>query len=342
MSSDIDAVVAEPEWFAHRYDHRADAVRFVRLPRDGHRQGRFLKDREFTAGLPSKAIARTSLEQAFADVPAAPLHLILHSGLTCSTLLARALDRDGAVTSFNEPPILTDLVAQRMAGAPAAVTEAALTTVARLLARPFGTGEAVVVKVGSVGNRIGLDLLARQRASRALLLHAPLPVFLAAIARKGLWGRLWGRKLFNGLRNAGLVELGFSPADFFEQTDLQVAGVAWLAMQRMLAAATGAGARAAAIDSERLVADLPAGIAAVADHLTLPITRDEADAIVAGPLFARHAKSGEAFDLNKRAAELTAAASAHEAELGAVADWIGTVAELQRIPLTLPNQLRMG
>ena len=73
-------------------------------------------------------------------------------------------------------------------------------------------------------------LMLRPQA-RALLLHAPIEEFLLSVARKGMWCRLWARELLEGLLQEGMVDLGFEPRDYLRQTDLQVAGVGWLAQQ---------------------------------------------------------------------------------------------------------------
>lgn len=332
---EIACIAADPCWFPLRYDGRRDAFLFVCLSRDDHRRTGFLKDASLLDGRPLRTVHREALPAIEA---AAPLRLIMHSGLTCSTLLARALDQPGAAMALSEPPILTDLVAHRLSGADRITASGLLADVLGLLGRPFRGGEAIVVKMGSVGNALGPDILAAAPDSRLLMLHAPLPIFLAAIARKGLWGRLWGRKLFIGLRNARMVDLGFADGDYFEQTDLQLAACAWLAIHSLLARtgrAIGA-TRAKAIDSERLTNDFNAGLHAIAAHFELPI---DAASIVNGPLFARHAKSGEPFDLKRRAAELDAALAAHRSEIDTVCGWIAQVAEAQRISIDLPHQL---
>lgn len=333
-------IVADPRWFPHRYDFRRDEVHFVWLPREAHRTGAFLTDPELTAGaarqvLPRRAAAALAGAQA-------PLHLILHSGLTCSTLLARALDQPGAAMSFNEPPILTDIVSHRLSGPSPADAAQVLDDLAGLLARPFGEAEAVIVKVGSVGNGLGQEILARRPTSRALCLHAPLPVFLASVARKGLWGRLWGRKLFIGLRNGRMAELGFSDAQCLEHTDLQTAAAAWLSLHRILAR-TGAQfgeQRVRSVDSERLTAGFSDALGAIAAHFELPLDAAAITAVVDGPLFQRHAKTGEAFDRDRRSAELAAAQAAHADEIDKVVFWTRKMAETFAIPWDLPAQLR--
>lgn len=338
-ASGVQDVIADACWFAHRYDARRDEILFVRLPQEFHRTSGFLKNLEIGADTLQQRLPRAVLKEALRDREGKPAHFIFHSGLTCSTLLARALGRSGIATAFNEPPILTDVVAHGLTGNGIANRDVLDVCIA-LLGRRFAVGEPIIVKVGSVANGLAPAIMARHPATRALALHAPLPVFLASIARRGLWGRLWGRKLFLGLRNAKLVELGFDDADFFQHTDLQIAADAWLAVHAILAEVTRryGPARLAAIDSERLSGSFADATAAIAAHFGLRLDPAE---VRSDTLLGQHSKTGKAFDLTRRSSELDAALRTHGDEIGTVASWIADVAGTIGVPLELPNQLRM-
>jgi hypothetical protein len=332
-AADIATIVRDPDWFAHRYDAVRDAIVFLHLPRALHATAGFLKEPQLSAPPRTIAIPRAEAAHRVAQQP--PLHFIFHSGLTLSTLIVRALDRPGVAMAFNEPPILTDVVALGAAAAGRARQQAVLGDVLALLGRPFAPNEPVIVKVGSVANMLAPAILAMRPQTRALCLHAPLPEFLAAMARKGLWGRLWGRKLFIGLNNAGIVDLGFEQRDYFEQADLQLAALAWLAMQRMMARVLAqAPERVRSLVSEDVAADPGGTLQAVACHFGLAANRvsfDRAD------LMDRHAKTGEAYDMAMRGRDLRAALATHGDEIAAIASWIGKVAAVQGIPLELPD-----
>lgn len=333
--SDIAGIVADSRWLAYRYDWRRDEIVFVRLPRDAHRAAVFLPSPEVAQAAPRHVVPRAAL---VGHRPAqVPLHLILHSGLTGSTLLAQALDQEGVAMSLSEPPILTDIVSHRLSGASPQQSAAVLDDILTLLARPFAPGEAVVIKMGNIGNALGGDILACRTDSKALCLNAPLPVYLASVARKGLMGRIWARKLFVALRSARLTDLGFTEEEFFEHTDLQIAADAWLALNRVMGrTATRFGSRVRSISSEALL-ERPAGaLNVIAGHFGLAL---DVPAIIDGPLFQRHAKSGEQFDADRRAAELREAGTTHGDEIEAVVDWARQVADVQRITWALPNPL---
>lgn len=331
----IDEILADARWLAHSYDRQRDEVHFVWLPREAHRAAAFLTRQEIAQStsrriVPRRLITGRSLAQA-------PLHLIFHSGLTGSTQLTHALDGEGVAMTLSEPPILTNIVSYRLAGASPQQTGAVLDDILSLLARPFAPGEAVIVKMGSIGNVLGSEILARRPSSRALCLHAPLPLYLASIARKGLEGRIWGRKLFGTLRSARLTEIGFTEDELFEHTDLQIAADAWLILHRIMGdAGARFGDRVRSTDSEAVIARPAATLAAIAGHFGLDL---DAAAIVADPAFGRHSKTGAAFDAERRATELNEAATMHRAEIDLVVDWARKVAEVNRIAWTLPGQL---
>jgi len=333
-SPTIADILADARWLAHRYDRSRDEVHFIWLPREGHRTAAFLTDPSL-ADAPREIVPRRML--AGHRLSQAPLHLILHSGLTGSTLLTHALDREGVAMTLSEPPILTNIVSYRLAGASPQQTGALLDDILALLARPFGPGEAIVVKMGSIGNSLGGDILARRPSSRALCLHAPLPTFLTSIARKGLQGRIWARKLFATLRSADLTEIGFTDDELFEHTDLQIAADSWLILHRIMGqAAARTGDRVRSIDSETLAARPEAMLAALAAHFGLTL---DAAAIVADPALSRHSKTGEPYDPVRRAAEQAAAATAHREEIDLVTNWARRVAEVNAIGWTLPRPL---
>jgi len=332
---DIATLLHDARWLAHRYDRQRDEIHFVWLPREAHRAAAFLTGEDVARATPRHIIPRRLL--AGHSFPQAPLHAILHSGLTGSTLLTHALDREGVAMTLSEPPILTDAVSYRLSGAPRAQADALLDDILSLLARPFGPGEAVIVKMGSVANLLGADILARRPASKALCLHAPLPVYLASVARKGLWGRIWGRKLFGTLRSARMTDLGFNEAEIFEHTDLQIAADAWLILHRVMHAALArSGDRAATIDSESLLTTPDRALTAIARHFDLAL---DVDALVADPLFGRHAKTGEAFDSERRARELRDAHAAYGEEIDVVVTWARQVAGALGITWDLPRRL---
>lgn len=333
--ANLDEILSDARWLAHSYDRERDAVNFVWLPREAHRTSAFLTHTEVAVATPRRAIARSRIKMA--AIVQAPLHLVVHSGLTGSTQLAHALDREGVSMALSEPPILTNVVSYRLAGASAEQTAELLDDVLTLLARPFTPGEHVIVKMGAVANVLSGEIMARRPSSKAICLHLPLPTYLASIARKGLEGRLWARKLFGTLRSARLTGIGFTDEEFFEHSDLQIAADCWLVLHGIMGATARRFAdRVSVADGEAMITQPAVTVAAIARHFGCDL---DTSTILGAPGYTRHSKTGYAFDPERRAMELSAAAAANREEIDMVVDWTRKVADANRIAWTLPAPL---
>ncbi len=332
--------IADPAWVAHRYDRVRDEVQFRHIARADHAGFPFLTE-EYVDDYPLAAMARVKAVAAGAD-RATPLHFIFHSAFCASTLLCRALDHPGVAMGLSEPPILNDIVGiRRRREAESREIGQLLDESMALLARPWSAGEAVVVKPSNILNPLAAGMLALRPQSKAVLLYAPLPVFLASVARKGMWCRLWVRELLEGLLTDGVVDLGFEPSDYFRQTDLQCAAVGWLAQHRLFHALVERFGpdRVQTMDSETFLSDPQRHLASLARHFDLTMTDETLAAIIAGPAFQRHSKFGQAFDAEARKIELQAAAAAHGDEIEKVTIWATAVADTAGLSLTLPAPL---
>ncbi|MGE0180107.1 MAG: hypothetical protein AB7O91_09850, partial [Sphingomonas sp.] len=276
------AIVRDPEWLPHRYDEAADRMHFVHAPRAVHRAATFLIDEYLPEAAHPRVLARP--EALAAAAAAAPVHFIFHSAYCCSTLLARAFDIEGVAMGLKEPQILNDVQGWRSrGGAPAKVAEV-LDGSLRLLARPFAANEAVVIKPSNLVNVFAPAMLAMRPEAKALLLYAPLPLYLASIAKKGMWGRLWVRELFVKLSRDGMLDYGFSPEEIMRQTDLQIAAIDWLGQHRHFAAIAArlGPQRVRTLDSERLIARPAESLAALAGLYGLDLDGDAIAEIAAG------------------------------------------------------------
>lgn len=336
MATDPNAaVVGDPTWLAHRYDPIADAVHFVRATRDDHRAATFLTDEYLSTASAPRPIRR---DTALASAPqAAPIHFIFHSAYCCSTLLARAFDIEGVSMGLKEPVILNDLSGwKHRGGEPAKVAEV-LDGALRLLARPFAPGEAVIVKPSNLINSFAPAMLAMRPNARALLLYAPLRVYLGSIAKKGMWGRLWVRELFVKLARDGLVDYGFSGEEVMRQTDLQIAAIGWLAQHRLFQALVDryGPERVRTLDSETLLAGSADAIGALAQLYGLPLDAAAIARVIDGDAFTTHSKGTGAFDREARIAEQHDAATVHAEEVDKVATWAEAVAASASQALTL-------
>ncbi|QLC25497.1 hypothetical protein HFP57_11015 [Parasphingopyxis algicola] len=317
----------DAEWLAHRYDETIDGFHFVHLPRDSHADIAFLSDEYLPDTLERAILSRAQIAAALPEP--APLHFIFHSGFCCSTLLTRALNQRGLATGLSEPTVLRDLVGYAQRGAQRDKYAAVLNDALTLLARPFEPGEAVVVKPSCIVNGHARDMLAIRPGSRAIFLYAPVRVFLNSIARKGITGRLWGRELFMGLQDANRMELGFTEKQLFGQTDLQIAGLAWL-IQNMrftqLSKEFGE-TQIRSLDSETFIAHPAKALERIGQLFGLDLDQKQAEEIAAGPVFKTHSKFGEQFDANSRSDDRASGENAHADEIEKVAVWVETVAK---------------
>lgn len=329
----IGSTARDPLWLPHRYDPGHDAVHFRRVDRAAHAAATFLTDQHLGADR-SPRILRRAEAVAAARGAAGPLHFVFHSAFCCSTLVARAFDRPGWAMGLKEPVILNDLVGWRRRGATGAQLKAVLADALTLLARPFGPGEAVVVKPSNVVNGLAMAMMELRPDAHALLMSAPLPDFLASIAKKGLDGRLFVRELFLNQLKDGMIQLGFDQDQLFGQTDLQIAAMGWLAQAQLFQAmAARFGPRVRTVASDALLADPRASVDAMAALFGLARAPSLIEAVASGPAFSRHSKDDTPFGREARAAEYAAATGQHADEIGKVIAWTHTVADRARIPL---------
>ena len=335
----IAQVVRDAAWLAHRYDPEHDAVHFVRVDRAAHARATFLTDALL---VPEGEPVVVSRADAIAALPAiGPIHFLFHSAFCCSTLLARAFDISGKSMGLKEPTILNDIVGWRHRGENRGTLVAqVLDQSLALLARPFHLGETTVLKPSNLINGLADGMLALRPSAQALLLEAPLPIYLRSIAKKGLEGRLWVRDLLAKLLREGLIDLGLEGEDYLRLTDLQAAAVGWLAQHALFARiAAKYSQRVRTLDSETLMARPADCVTALAAHYRLNLPRGDIDAIIDGPAFTSHSKHGKTFDANARSAEYAASGEAHSDEIAKVEAWAAIVAERASIPPLLPQGL---
>jgi hypothetical protein len=337
MSHNAARIVADPEWLAHRYDEQADTFHYRHVTRARHAEVGFATD-DYLGKEEKPVVIRREEAAALLDGQA-PIHFVFHSAFCASTMLVRAVDLPGSAMGISEPVILNDMAGWRRRGADVRRHAMVMNDVLGQLSRPWGQGEAVVVKPSNVFNGLSMGALALRPEAKALLLYAPISEFLLSVARKGMWCRLWARELLEGLLLEGMVDLGFEPRDYLRQTDLQAAAVGWLAqhMQFHRIARQFGQDRIATLDSETLTGDPAASIAKVAASFGL---RDhDADAYSAHPALSRNSKSGSAFERGERQLDQARARETFGDEIEKVAEWIRVVGERQGISLELPLAL---
>lgn len=334
----IAQIMVDAQWLAHRYDPGHDAIHMVQVPRARHGEVPFLTD-EYVAQDAEPLILRRTDLMAQAG-PAAPVHFVFHSAFCCSTLLAAAFDMPGLAMGLKEPVLLNDIIGWRHQGAKGPDVARMIDHGLRLLARPFAPGEAVVIKPSNVVNPLIPGIMALRPAARALLIHAPLETYLASIARKGMWGRLWVRDLFGKLLREGMVDLGVAPTDYLGLTDIQIAALGWLAQQAQFQKlAQQPDGRIVTLDSETLVARPGESLTALAAHFGIPADAARIAAIVNGPIFGRDSKTGARFARGQREQAEKDGRAIHAEEVEKVGQWAALIARNNGIAMQLPRPL---
>ena len=324
MSSDADQRLG-PEWIAHRFDEATNQIRFVEYDRETRASVPFLTD----TYLPEKPFRAESRPRAMELAgPPAPVHFIFHSGFCCSTLFASCFDQPGLATNLSEPMILNDATGWRRRGAPPAEVGRLVDDALNLLARPFAGDQAAVIKPSTIINALTPAIMRIRPTARAIVMHAPLQDFVTSIAKKGLDGRLWARELFLGMRKEGLVEgLGFDDEQYFGQTDLQIAAIAWLGQQRLFAQLIESYPdRVRSLDSKTFLDSSRQAIEAAAQLFGLNVEPAQLDRAAAETL-GKNSKNGKPFGRESREADYQSARSAHGDEIEKVTGWASAVAD---------------
>lgn len=335
--------VRDPAWLPHFYDARSDTLVLAHVPREAQRALTFLDPRFITRDMESSAAPISDLPADQIHREAGPLHFIFHTGFCCSTLLARALDIPGVSMGLKEPAVLACFAeywanSRRTAGA-----LEALTVTLDLLARPLTPGETQIVKPSTVANHIIPQLLHARPDAKAIVLFSSLDVFLRAIARRGLEGRIFARELFHQFAPVIPLDAGFDDDDAVLQTDLQIAAQAWL-MQASFMDALGkrfGTKRVRVLNGDTLLANPMGTLSALGAFFNLNMTPEIARSIAEGPVFQEHSKElGRPFNADARRIQYEAAGAGHLEEIRMTIAWARALATRCGAPLTLDETLR--
>lgn len=329
------AVATDPEWLPHTYDVEGTNLTSVHVPGAARAGLMFLSDEHFAGNFRKETFPAAAIAAEAASAARAPIHFIFHTSFCCSTLFAKALDVPGLTSVLKEPDVLINL-ANRLIRNDDAANRQRLELVLRLLERPLSPGETTIVKPTNFSNRL-LDLsLALRPNARAVLLYSDVETFLRSLLKRGMFGRIFGRQLFNQLSGWSPLKFGYDPRQLLEQTDVQIAALAWLMQMHHFDAISRAFGpdRVMLLDSATLLADPAEAIDKAQTLFGLGLDRAQVDAIASGPVFSKHSKfSDRDYSAEAREEEHKAATEAHSEELGMVVQWIEAVAAQVGAPL---------
>ncbi|MBU1255152.1 MAG: hypothetical protein KKE69_12295 [Alphaproteobacteria bacterium] len=337
--TDLSTLARDPEWLPHRIDPAAGTLQFLHIPRGDLSGPQFLAERTPATPADEAFLPLDALDALGAEQPdPGPLHFIFHTAFCRSTLLVRALDIPGTAAGLSEPGILVSLTNMGDAGRPL------VKPMLDLLARRHGSGDgegeaAVVVKPTNHANRLIPALLDACPDAKAVLMTNPLPAFLAAVVRKGMMGRRWGRQLYLETMGYAGMDLGMDAREQFAMTDLQAAGLAWFLNQRYFAMLLDRyPGRLRTLDGDAFNARRAETLTAVAELFDLPLDTGRAAEIAKGRVFASHSKRGGDFNATAAKDNERAHSPLVEEEIKQVGQWIDIVA--QQAGLQLPATTR--
>ncbi|HUP67153.1 MAG TPA: hypothetical protein VM145_02950 [Sphingomicrobium sp.] len=330
----LQAVLRDPQWLPHAFCADGSKLSFVRVTRDMHRTLPFVDERQLRDSSEWALIGIDSLLEQLPAIKSGPAHFVFHTAFCCSTLLVNGLAATGSVAGIKEPAIFADLMQRLERGQDLRRTRQ-LELVIRLLARPFEGTKATILKPTCFASPLMPYLLATMPGARAVLLHSGVRTFLYSVAKRGLAGRKWGRQVYASSIKHAPLDLGFSPAQTWEQTDLQIAGLGWLMRRNYFnqSAARHGPRRVLQVDGDELARSPIEPLQTVAGHLGLPVAERAWAAAGAGPLFHQHSKEGRPFGPRERDSESRKLRDRHQEEVEAVAQWVERIAEHRGIEL---------
>jgi hypothetical protein len=334
--NDLASVIADPRWLPAHWDSTQQKIDFAWLKRSDHSKLPFLSQQYLSPlAPPAASFPMGAVAEASGRLEGGP-NYIFHSAFCCSTLLARALDVPGTAMTLNEPQILIELAS---AARGQLLHQPLLAMAIRLLGRPFGAGERVIVKPGNEANLLAPALMDLDPDARAIFLYAPLARFLGSVAGKGMWGRIWSRRLCLLLRRDTGLTLGLSDNDLLELTDLQAAALAWLMHRaQKLSLVQRFGARVRLLDSETFLARRAETLAAAGAHFGLALDDKQARQIADGLVFRTHSKElGRAVDPEQPLAQREPIAVIDE-EIEMVGTWARAMADHAGLSFESPAQ----
>ena len=327
-------VAEDPRWLPHSYDAAGGELVSVRVPREAQSRLPFLWDEHFGGAFPNTSHTAAALRRLVPDGGGKPLHFVFHTAFCGSTLLMRALAAAAPIAALKEPAILNNLTHRLERGGEAA-ERARLDLVLDLLARGFEGVRAVVVKPTNFATRIALPILRARPEAKAILLYSDLPAFLYAVARRGVGGRIWGRRLYASYAAATPVDFGYAPGELYEQTDLQAAALGWMLQMwhlRGVLRQSGPGRTRVLAWSDLLIRPAETLATALA-FLGFEAERAGTERVAAGEVFSRHSKDpARRYGAADEEALAAAAASAYGEEVQLVVKWTAAVAAHAGLP----------
>lgn len=224
-------IVNDPNWYLHGINLDNASLSFVKTSAKALSAASFLDQRFNTEGLQNVEISLNELVTVAESIQFEAPKFVFHTAFCCSTLLARCLDLESENVALKEPEVLMSLANYQRVRHPLlsnpAQSNVIYSLVAKLLFRPFGPGQSVLVKPTNTVNNIIQPLLATHAHSKALFLHSDLESFLISILKKGEHGKRFARQIFTLFLMDSPEAQRLDSTQLLRMTDTQVAAIAW-------------------------------------------------------------------------------------------------------------------
>lgn len=343
----IPQLLASPEWFP-------DALYADRGLLDCHRVNRSLLssssflDQRMTARSLGKEQATFSYAELTALADGArtnDIGFIFHTSFCRSTLMAQALHAEGISFTLKEPSILLSLaesVRYTQAMREPEKVRVALSAMLRLATGLVAENEKTIIKPTNFANNL-LPYVA-ETGAKILLMYSDLRSYLISILKYGERGRAFARQLYTRLMSDrdGLGNIESKQALLL--TDLQIAALVWqqqvgLFMKVMDNTPDG---QLRSLSSDVFGAHRDAALAEVFRFFSVPISDEQLEHVLNGPVFQQHSKSGRAVDDQEIQRKIEEIANKYRDELDSTLQWAQTTPFHQHIKIPLPNGLSLS
>lgn len=332
MNPNAQEIVRDPNWYLHAIDLDQATCQFVKTNAHSLSECSFLDHRFETAGLATAVVSFNKLRALESSINSKPPNFVFHTAFCCSTLLARCLDLPGANVSLKEPAVLMALANYQRTGHRLLrnPTHAKMiySIVSKLLFRPFGNGQQVLVKPTNPVNNIILPLLASHPQSRALLLHSDLESFLISNLKKGQEGRSFARRLFTIFLMDSFEARQLDTTQLLRMTDSQIAAIAWHLQLEHFFDATQAfpSQQVRSLHCDSFLARPETTLRSVIDHFQIDALSKNFDSLVQNaPLKSNAKMPGQTFNNDNRIQEYEQARDHFSDDLEVILPWAKTL-----------------
>lgn len=343
MTASVSQLFADPRQFACGLNVRQDELCWTQADAADLASATFL-DQRFVKDRPVQSISLgRALDHHRIHSRRAPrASYIFHTSFSCSTLLAKCIDRSGAALALKEPGLLFDIAQHRRQpdgtnGSPA--LQNLLCLADRLLAQ-VGEHQPVVIKPTNAANNLLAPLLSLPEAPQVLLLHGKLRDFLVSVAKYGTRSRLFARQLFQSLRHDVDVVGRTRPEAAMMMTDLQIAAAAWFGqIQLFHQVARTPDTAVATLSTPAFLADRVAALGAVCEHFGLRLAPQKLALLQQSGLLDRDAKfENRSFNTDQRRAEAEKVEERHGEEIDETVAWLESTTPSRRLVQDLESR----